>query len=46
MHAFVQKCVSLHLDISVRQFISKESFRHSADANHLGELLLLAGLPE
>ncbi|WP_139350151.1 TIR domain-containing protein [Rhodanobacter sp. C03] len=38
-------CVAMKPDFSMRHFMSKEPYKKTADAEHLAESLLLAGLP-
>ena len=40
------ECLKLQPDFSIRQRMSKEPYRHPADAEFLAESLRLAGLPE
>ena len=43
---YVTECLAGNPAFSIRQFMSKEPFRHAEDAAFLGESLLLAGLPD
>jgi hypothetical protein len=44
--ASVAVCLSLRPDFSIAQFMSKEPFKNSADAEQLASSLRLAGLPD
>ena len=43
---YVAECLAANPAFSIRHFMSKEPFRHAADAAGLSESLRLAGLPE
>jgi TolB-like protein/tetratricopeptide (TPR) repeat protein len=43
--ASASACVAMKPDFSTRHFMAKEPFKNPADAAHLAESLLLAGLP-
>ena len=40
------ECVAMKPDFSTRQFMTKEPFKNPADAAHLADSLLMAGLPD
>ena len=44
--ASVAACLAISPDFSTRQFMTKEPYKNPADAAHLAESLLMAGLPE
>jgi TolB-like protein/tetratricopeptide (TPR) repeat protein len=43
---FVAECLATRPEFSIRQFMSREPFKHAADAEHLEQSLRLACLPE
>jgi TolB-like protein len=44
--ACAAECLERQPEFSIRQFMTKEPFRDTADADHLAESLRMAGLPE
>jgi len=45
-HALVAECLAKRPEFSIRHFMAKEPFKLVSDAEHLEQLLHLAGLPE
>ncbi len=43
---FVTECLNAKPDFSIKRFMTKEPFKNPADAAHLAESLMMAGLPE
>jgi hypothetical protein len=44
--ASAAECLSMKPDFSIKQFMSKETFKSRTDAEHLAASLRLARLPE